>query len=90
MRALFYEFPEDEACWDVKDSYLYGPDILVAPVCYEKADSRKVYLPKGASWVHAETGKVYNGGDTYEIMASISTMPIFLREGRQGYLIGKI
>jgi len=90
MRALFYEFPEDEVCWDVKDSYLYGPDILVAPICYEKADSRKVYLPKGVSWTHAGTGIVYNGGNVYEIAASISTIPIFLREGRQEYLIGKI
>ena len=90
MRALFYEFPEDEACWDVKDSYLYGPDILVAPICHEKADRRMVYLPKGVSWTHAGTGEVYEGGETYEILAPIDTMPVFLRDGRPEYLIGKI
>jgi len=90
IRALFYEFPEDAACWDVRDSYMYGADILVAPVCYAKALSRQVYLPTGAKWTEAATGRVYDGGRTYEIDAPISTMPVFLREGRQGYLVGKV
>ncbi len=37
IRALFYEFPDDKECWDITDSYLFGSDILVAPVCHEKA-----------------------------------------------------
>jgi len=90
MRALFYEFPEDKACWDIADSYLYGPDILVAPICHKHATSRKVYLPSGSSWTLASTGEVYEGGNTYEIEAPISTLPIFLRDGKQEYLIGKI
>ena len=32
MRPLFYDFPEDPACWDNESQYMYGPDILVAPV----------------------------------------------------------
>ena len=90
MRALFYEFPKDERCWDIKDEYCYGPDILVAPVCYEKARSRQVYLPEGAKWTHAGTGAVYEGGREYEIEAPIETMPVFLRDGRQAYLIGEM
>ncbi|MGN1140398.1 MAG: TIM-barrel domain-containing protein [Oliverpabstia sp.] len=90
MRALFYEFPHDDVCWDITDSYMFGPDILVAPICHEKMQSRKVYLPKGASWTCAGTGQVYEGGREYEIEAPISTMPVFLREGRQEYLIGQI
>lgn len=90
MRALFYEFPKDERCWDIKDEYCYGPDILVAPVCYEKARSRQVYLPEGTKWTHAGTGAVYEGGREYEIEAPIETMPVFLRDGRQAYLIGEM
>lgn len=90
MRALFYEFPEDEKCWDITDSYMYGSDILVAPICYEKMTSRSVYLPKGASWTNAHTGKNYEGGQAYEIEAPIDTLPIFLRDGKQEYLVGKI
>mgnify|MGYP002510287195 FL=1 len=87
MRTLFYEFPEDSACWDITDSYMFGPDILVAPVVYEGARSRKVYLPKGAEWVQAGSGKRYEGGQSYEIDAPIETLPVFLRDGRQGYLV---
>ncbi len=87
MRTLFYEFPEDKDCWDVTDSYMFGPDILVAPVVHEGARSRKVYLPKGAEWVQAGSGKRYEGGKSYEIKAPIETLPVFLRDGRQGYLV---
>ena len=87
MRTLFYEFPEDSACWDITDSYMFGPDILVAPVVYEGARSRKVYLPKGVEWVQAGSGKRYEGGKSYEIDAPIETLPVFLRDGRQGYLV---
>lgn len=90
MRALFYEFPEDKESWEIKDSFLFGPDILVAPVCYEGARSRKVYLPAGADWTDARTGEVYSGGRYVEAQAPLSTLPVFLREGRQEYLLGII
>lgn len=90
MRALFYEFPEDGVCWDITDSYMFGSDILVAPICHEGAVSRQVYLPAGANWTHAGTGAIYEGGKTYEIEAPIETLPIFLKEGKQAYLIGEV
>lgn len=90
MRAMFYEFPQDKACWDITDAYMFGSDILVAPICHEKATSRQVYLPAGASWTHAGTGQVYEGGQAYEIEAPIDTLPVFLRDGKQGYLVGEI
>lgn len=90
MRTLFYEFPQDKVCWDITDEYMFGGDILVAPICHEHAVSREVYLPKGAVWTHAGTGKVYEGGKCYEIEAPIETLPVFLRDGKQEYLIGQI
>lgn len=90
MRALFYEFPEDKECWDIRDAYMYGPDVLVAPVCYEHACSREVYLPQGAEWVNAHDGKQYQGGKRYQIDAPMDTLPVFLRNGRQEYLINQI
>lgn len=90
IRAMFYEFPDDANCWEIKDAYMFGPDLLVAPVCFENARSRQVYLPSGTLWTHAGTGKIYNGGRTYRIDAPLDTLPIFLREGRQDYLIGQI
>ena len=90
MRTMFYEFPEDAACWDISDAYMFGSDILVAPIVRAKATSRTVYLPAGASWTLANTGDVYEGGKAYEIEAPIETLPIFLRDGKQGYLVGEI
>ena len=87
MRTLFYEFPADDNCWDITDSYMFGPDILVAPVVHEGARSRQVYLPKDAEWVLAGSGKRYEGGKSYEIEAPIETLPVFLRDGKQGYLV---
>ncbi len=90
MRTLFYEFPEDKECWDITDAYLYGPDILVAPVCHEGAEGRRVYLPQGASWTHAGTGEVYEGGVWLDVEAPLEAVPLFLRDGRQGYLVGML
>lgn len=90
MRTMFYEFPQDQKTWDISDAYFYGSDILVAPIVQPKATSRQVYLPEGAKWVHAGTGKEYEGGQTVEVEAQIDTLPVFLRDGKQGYLAGKI
>mgnify|MGYP002625768301 CR=1 FL=1 len=90
MRTMFYEFPEDAACWDISDAYMFGSDILVAPIVRPKATSRTVYLPAGASWTLANTGDVYEGGKAYEIETPIETLPVFLRNGKQGYLVGEI
>lgn len=90
MRTLFYEFPQDEKCWDITDEYMFGGDVLVAPIVQPKATSRTVYLPKGAKWVHAGSGKEYEGGQIVEVEAPIDTLPIFLRDGRQEYLVGRI
>lgn len=72
------------------NTYMFGGDILVAPVVYEKVRERAVYLPEGAVWTLASTGRVYEGGQSYKIEASLETLPVFLRNGRQGYLIGGI
>ena len=90
MRAMFYEFPEDAVTWELNSQYMYGSDILVAPIVEEHAVFRKVYLPKGSTWTHAGTGEVYEGGQWVEVKAEIDTFPIFLQDGKQSYLIGKI
>ena len=90
IRPMFYEFPADRECWDIQDAYMYGPDILVAPICHEKETGRRVYLPNGARWIHAGTGKEYEGGRWVDMEAPLETLPVFLRDGKQGYLVGMI
>ena len=61
MRALFVEFPDDPGAWRIDDQYLFGSDILVAPL-FENVTSRNVYLPGKQKWIDYQTGKVYNPG----------------------------
>ncbi len=90
MRTLFYEFPQDSACWDVQDQYMFGSDILVAPVVYEHASQRDVYLPAGASWTNMHTGETFQGGQTVSVDAPLDVIPAFLRDGSHEDLIGQI
>lgn len=87
MRPLFYEFPEDPVCWVLDYSYMLGSDLLVAPIVEQRAMEREVYLPEGAQWVHASTGTEYQGGQKVRVEAPISSIPVFLRDGRQEYLL---
>lgn len=57
MRPLFYDFPEDKTCWGYEDEYMFGPDILVAPVMEAQTFTRSVYLPAGTRWEDAASGK---------------------------------
>lgn len=79
MRPLFFDFPEDSEAWDIDDEFMFGPDILVAPVLYEGARCRKVYLPKGAKWKEVSTGIVYDGGQHANCSAPLDIMPLFLK-----------
>jgi alpha-D-xyloside xylohydrolase len=90
MRAMFYEFPEDPVCWTLKDQYMYGGDILVAPVVYEGACSREVYLPEGAAWTSLHDGKVYAGGRAVSAAAPLDVIPAFLRDGSHAEWVGMI
>ena len=60
VRALLVEFPEDPGAWLVEDEYMFGSQMLVAPLL-ESGNERMVYLPKG-KWIDYQSGKVYEGG----------------------------
>jgi len=79
IRTMFYEFPEDEKCWQVEDAYLFGADILVAPILYAGATEREVYLPKGTKWQNVWNGEIYNGGETVLVNAPIDEIPLFVK-----------
>ena len=61
VRALFVEFPGDPGSWNVDDEYLYGSQMLVAPLMHNGETSRNVYLPPG-TWIDYQSGKNYSGG----------------------------
>jgi alpha-D-xyloside xylohydrolase len=83
MRPYFVEFPDDPKAWDVDTAYMFGPDLLVAPVLEHGARAWDVYLPAGATWTDAWTGDGYSGGQTVTVEAPIERIPLFLRDGAQ-------
>ena len=78
LRAMFYEFPEDEKCWELQDQYMFGGKYLVAPVLQLGQFRREVYLPAG-SWKLTSTGEVSQGGQTVTVDAPLEYMPVFER-----------
>ncbi len=82
MRPLFYDFPEDKKSWEVEDSYMFGPDLLVSPVMEAGARERKIYLPEGADWTDAYTKEVYKGGRTVTVPAPLDVIPVMIRDGK--------
>ncbi len=81
MRALPLDFPNDPRVADLRDEYMFGPALLVAPVTEQGATSRQVYLPAGADWYNYWTNQRLHGGQTVEVAAPIDTIPVFVRAG---------
>jgi len=81
MRPLLLEFPDDKGCWDVDDQFMFGPDLLVAPVVEQGARDRTVYLPDGARWTDAWTGAPTESGTMVTVEAPLEKIPLFLRDG---------
>jgi alpha-D-xyloside xylohydrolase len=81
MRALFMDFPNDPAVVELGDEYMFGPDLLVAPVTEQGATTKRIYLPAGADWYNYWTNERVHGGQWIEASAPIETIPLFVRAG---------
>ncbi len=81
MRPLFYDFPEDCACWEKESQYMYGPNVMVVPIMEAGVDKIGVYLPKGAVWMNVWTKKTWEGGQSIEVETPLDQMPLFVRDG---------
>jgi alpha-D-xyloside xylohydrolase len=79
LRALFIEYPDDPGSWQVEDEYLFGLDLLVAPLLEEKTTGRNVYLPPGA-WIDYQTGKAYQGGKWHQIAAGVIPIVLLVKD----------
>ncbi|MEV8372284.1 TIM-barrel domain-containing protein [Kribbella sp. NPDC056861] len=82
VRPMYLEYPEEPNAYATAASqYLYGPDLLIAPVTTPGAQSTtSVWFPPG-QWTDYFTGKVYTGGTTQQVTTTLGTMPVFQRSG---------
>jgi alpha-D-xyloside xylohydrolase len=78
LRTLFFEYPNDPTSWLVEDEYMFGSNLLVAPMFEESAD-RKVYLPPG-TWIDYQTGKPYQGGQWHQIAPGPVPVVLLVRD----------
>lgn len=83
IRPLFYDFPRQPEAWDVEDQYMFGPDVLVAPILHEGWRERRVRLPSGVDWLEAASGRMITGGATVTAAAPLERIPVFVRAGAQ-------
>ncbi|MFZ0085086.1 MAG: TIM-barrel domain-containing protein [Candidatus Acidiferrales bacterium] len=81
MRALALAYPEDKSLHDSWDEYLFGRDLLVAPVTVEGATSRSVYLPAGGWMDYNDRKTIYEGGASVTAGGGLGTIPLYVREG---------
>ena len=81
MRGLAMDFPKDTAVLNIADQYMFGPALLINPVCEYQQTQRAVYLPQCAGWYDLYSGKWYAGGQKITAAAPYERMPLFVKAG---------
>ncbi|HJP80179.1 MAG TPA: TIM-barrel domain-containing protein [Pseudonocardiaceae bacterium] len=89
LRALGYQYPDDQRAWAASSELMVGPDLLAAPVSADSAEADgeagrptdvSVYLPAG-DWIDLFTGTIVHGGQTISRSTDLSEFPLYLRAG---------
>jgi len=80
MRPMFFDYPEDDVCYKLDDQYMFGDEILFAPIVYQGHTNRSIYLPSG-TWIDVNSRKEYTGGCFVEIHAGIDKFIAFVKKG---------
>jgi sulfoquinovosidase len=81
QRPLFLHFEADPQTYAIQDQYLYGPDLLVAPVHAAGVTHWDAYLPASAQWAHLWSDEHYEGGQRVRVAAPLGSPPVFRRIG---------
>ena len=80
MRPLFYSYAEDTATLRISNEYLWGDNLLVAPVTVKGITSLKIYLPEG-QWFDFNNGKEYAGKQWLDYQLTLEDLPVFVKAG---------
>jgi alpha-glucosidase len=80
MRPMVLEFPEEARFAETADEFMFGSDLLVAPVVTEGDQKRSVEVPRG-TWYEFPSGAPVEGGNSVTVDAPVSRIPVFARAG---------
>ncbi len=85
MKAMVVEYPDDLSCRLLNEQYIFGENLLVAPVMYENEFTKDIYFPEGR-WISFllnednDTGGEITGSRFMKVKAEIGSIPVFLKE----------
>ncbi len=79
MRPMFYEFPDVAICYELDNQYMFGEELLVAPITVQGMKEREVYLPEGTTWIDIFTEQSYEGSGYITVETPMETMPVFYK-----------
>lgn len=82
MRPMFFDYYEDDHCYDLDTQYMFGSDIIFAPILNEGQTEREVYLPKG-KWILTNGKKEYEGEQTVFCHAELNEFIAFVKAGSE-------
>ncbi|MCD7737491.1 MAG: hypothetical protein LUH58_00385 [Lachnospiraceae bacterium] len=82
MRPMFFDYPDDEICYSLGEQYMFGDDILFAPVVRQGQTEKNVYLPAG-KWIFTQDKSVYEGAGFYTVSAKINEIAAFVKENAE-------
>lgn len=82
MRPMFFDYPDDEICYSLGGQYLFGDDILFAPVVRQGQTQKDVYLPAG-KWISTQDKTIYEGGRFYTVSVKIDEFAAFVKDNAE-------
>ncbi|MCI9676347.1 MAG: hypothetical protein HFH06_11415 [Lachnospiraceae bacterium] len=82
MRPMFFDYPEDPKCYTLDGQYMFGDDIIFAPITEQGMTAKEVYLPEG-EWILTKNKTLYKGNQFYTITAEINEFVAFVKKDRE-------
>ena len=82
MRPMFFDYPDDEVCYTLGEQYMFGDDIIFAPITEQGETRKRVYLPAG-KWILTKDKAVYDGNNWYTVDAQIHEFAAFVKQGKE-------
>ena len=80
IRPLILHYQNDERTYEINDQFLFGENIMVAPVLEQGKKARMVYLPKGTKWIDYWTKEVFEGGQYIVKETPLDVCPIYIKD----------